>query len=109
MIRFLRTLISGNSKKLFLSAIILSAPGCLLASAGVPPSIGPVRIEFIIFGFILLCVALFHHQTFRVALIGLSVLLAFKLIFDPAFHLGEHLFGTTPIGEQIMNKELRQG
>ena len=102
-------MVSGNIKKLFLVVAILSAPCYLFASGTTPPSIGPVRIEFIIFGVILLCVALFHHQTFRVAVIGLTVLLAFKLIFDPGFHLGEHFFGTTPFGEQIMDKELRQG
>jgi Na+/H+ antiporter NhaD/arsenite permease-like protein len=73
------------------------------------PSIGPVRIEFIIFGLILLGVALFHKQTFWVAVIGLCVLLVFKFIFDPGFNLLEHLFGTTPMAEQIMDKELRQG
>ncbi len=54
-------------------------------------------------------VALFHKQTFWVAVIGLSVLLTFKLIFDPGFNLLEHVFGTTPMGEQLMDKELRQG
>ena len=73
------------------------------------PTIGPIRVEFIIFGFILLGVALFHKQTFWVAVIGLTVLLIFKLIFDPGFHLMEHLFGTTPFGEQLMDKNLRQG
>jgi Na+/H+ antiporter NhaD/arsenite permease-like protein len=66
-------------------------------------------VEFVIFGLILLGVALFHNQTFRVAVIGLSVLLAFKLLFDPGFHLLEHFFGKTPLGEQLMNKDLRQG
>ena len=73
------------------------------------PSIGPVRVEFIIFGLILLGVALFHKQTFWVAVIGLALLLTFKLTLDPGFHLFEHFFGTTPIGEQIMNKESTPG
>ena len=71
--------------------------------------VGPVRVEFIIFGLILLGVALFHKQTFWVAVIGLTVLLTFKLVFDPGFHLMEHLFGSTPMGEQLMDKGLRQG
>jgi hypothetical protein len=37
------------------------------ASTGKVPSIGPVRIEFIIFGLVLLGVALLHKQTFCVA------------------------------------------
>ena len=73
------------------------------------PSVGPVRVEFIIFGVILLSVALFHKHTFRVALTGFAVLLTFKLVFDPGFHLLEHFFGTIPLGEQLMDKGLRQG
>jgi Na+/H+ antiporter NhaD/arsenite permease-like protein len=79
------------------------------AASGVPPSIGPVRIEFVIFGLLLLGVALFHNQTFWVALIGLTVLLTFKLIFDPGFHLMEHMFGENPFIDQLLDKELRQG
>lgn len=104
-----KSIIIGNSKKLFMLTLILLSPLCLFASGGPVPSVGPVRVEFIIFGLILLCVALFHKQTFWVAVIGLTVLLTFKLIFDPGFHLLEHLFGTTPIGDQLMHKALRQG
>ena len=98
-----------NSKKLLILALVLFSPLSLFAAGGTVPSIGPVRLEFIIFGFILLGVALFHKQTFRVAVIGLTILLTFKLVFDPGFHLLEHLFGETPMGEQIMDKGLRQG
>jgi len=89
--------------------LILFSPISLFASGGTVPAIGSVRLEFIIFGLILLGVALFHKQTFRVAVIGLTVLLTFKLVFDPGFHLLEHLFGETPMGEQLMDKGLRQG
>jgi Na+/H+ antiporter NhaD/arsenite permease-like protein len=101
--------ITNNSKKLLLLLVILFSPLCLFAAGNSVPSIGPVRLEFIIFGLILLGVALFHKQTFWVAIIGLTVLLTFKLVFDPGFHLMEHLFGTTPIGQQLMDKGLRQG
>ena len=101
--------LQGNTKRLSLLFIILLCPVAIFASDGTVPMIGPIRVEFIIFGLILLGVALFHKQTFWVAVIGLAVLLAFKFIFDPAFHLGEHMFGTTPFGEQIMDKDLRQG
>ena len=99
----------GNTKRLSLILIMLLCPAAIFASDGSVPTIGPIRVEFIIFGLILLGVALFHKHTFWVAVIGLAVLLTFKFIFDPAFHLGEHMFGTTPFGEQIMDKELRQG
>jgi Na+/H+ antiporter NhaD/arsenite permease-like protein len=99
----------GNSKKLLMFVLVILSPLSLFAAAGPVPSIGPIRVEFIIFGLILLGVALFHKQTFWVAVIGLAVLLTFKLSFDPGFHLMEHLFGTTPMSDQIMDKGLRQG
>jgi len=103
------SLIARHSKKLLISALLLLSPLCIFAASGPVPAIGPVRIEFIIFGLILLGVALFHKQTFWVAVIGLTVLLTFKLAFDPGFHLFEHLFGTAPMGEQLMDKGMRQG
>ena len=103
------SLIASNSKKLLMFALLLFSPLCIFAADGSVPAIGPVRIEFIIFGLILLGVALFHKQTFWVAIIGLTVLLTFKLIFDPGFHLFEHMFGTTPMVEQFMDKGLREG
>jgi len=98
-----------NLKRYLILAVILITPVKLFAAGGTVPSLGPIRVEFIIFGLVLLGVALFHKQTFRVAVIGLTVLMTFKLFFDPGFHLLEHFFGTTPMGEQIMDKELRQG
>ncbi len=58
------------------------------------PSIGPVRLEFILFGLTLAGVALFHKKTMYVALAGLIAVLAFKLIFDPAFNLVYHITGS---------------
>jgi Na+/H+ antiporter NhaD/arsenite permease-like protein len=105
----LKSIFLSNSKKMFLLILVLFSPLALFAEGGSVPSVGPVRVEFIIFGLILLGVALFHKQTFWVAVIGLTVLLTFKLVFDPGFHLMEHLFGSTPMSEQIMDKGLRQG
>jgi Na+/H+ antiporter NhaD/arsenite permease-like protein len=109
MRNYINSLLAGKSKKLLVFLVILFSPLSLFAAGGNVPSLGPVRLEFIIFGLILLGVALFHKQTFWVAVIGLTVLLTFKLLFDPGFHLMEHLFGTTPMGEQLMDKALRQG
>ena len=47
-------------------------------TAIVPTLLG-VPIDFILFAAILLGVALFHHHTLRVALIGLAVIVAYKL------------------------------
>ena len=80
MKNYFRTLLLLNSKKLFMLALVLFSPLCLFAAGNQVPSVGPVRVEFIIFGLILLGVALFHKQTFWVAVIGLTILLTFKLV-----------------------------
>jgi Na+/H+ antiporter NhaD/arsenite permease-like protein len=109
MKKTLQSFLLDNIKKMFMLSVVIFTPLSLFAAGGQVPSVGPIRVEFIIFGLILLGVALFHKQTFWVAVIGLAVLLTFKLTFDPGFHLLEHLFGTTPMSEQIMDKGLRQG
>ena len=109
MKNILLTLAGFNRKRLFLFLMILLLPVSMFASDGSVPQIGPVRAEFIIFGLILLGVALFHKHTFWVAVTGLTALLIFKFTFDQSFRLGEHMFGTTPFLEQIMDKDLRQG
>ncbi len=82
------------------------------AAAGNMPAIGGIRIEFFLFAAILVCVAIFHDQTFYVALIGLGVVLTYKLIFDTGFNFVEHFIGNTdtnPFLEQITNKDTRVG
>ena len=98
-----------NKKKLLFFLAILFTPALLMASDGTVPSVGPIRVEFIIFALILLCVALFHKQTFKVAVTGVTVLILFKFIFDSQFNMYEHLFGTNGFSAQIMDKSLRQG
>ena len=105
----IQAFLHGNSKKILVFLIVLFSPLSLLAAGNQVPSIGPVRIEFIIFALILAGVAIFSKHTFWVAVIGLTVLLAFKFIFDPGFNMIEHLFGTNSFGQQIMDKSLRQG
>jgi Na+/H+ antiporter NhaD/arsenite permease-like protein len=46
-----------------------------------PIMLGPVPLEFILFAFTLLGVALFHRRTLEVALSGLGAILAYKLLF----------------------------
>lgn len=91
----LPSLPKGAAQRLFLIlALLLVLPMTVLAAgSGTVPSLGPIRVEFILFGITLLCVALFHHKTMQVALIGLAVVLAFKFIFDPGFNLAEHVLG----------------
>jgi Na+/H+ antiporter NhaD/arsenite permease-like protein len=98
-----------NSRKLLILFILLLLPVALSAADGKVPSVGPVRVEFIIFALILVGVALLHNETFKVALIGLTVLLIFKFIFDPGFHFMEHMFGQNSFADQLLDKNLRQG
>lgn len=96
-------------KGLFIFLILLFIPAMAFGAEGSVPALGPVRVEFIIFGLVLLGVALFHHKTLEVAVTGLVVLILFKLIFDPGFNLHEHFIGHTPIGDQLLDKHMRAG
>ena len=49
------------------------------------PSVAGIPIDFLLFAAVLAGVALFHHHTLRVALIGLAVITLYKLLFSP-FH-----------------------
>ncbi|MFA6128329.1 MAG: hypothetical protein WC699_13585 [Bacteroidales bacterium] len=77
-----------------LSLFLLFPLATFAAGSGTVPSIGPVRVEFILFAMTLICVAVFHKYTMQVALTGLVVILAFKFIFDAGFSLPEHILGT---------------
>jgi len=79
------------------------------AGNATPLSVAGIRIEFILFALVLLGVAVFHDKTFYVAVIGLSVIIAYKLIFDSGFHIGIHFFGENSILQQLSDKNLRQG
>lgn len=81
----------------------------LASDAGSVPAIGSIRVEFILFALVLIGVAVFHHKTFWVAVIGLAVILIFKFIFDSGFHFGEHMFGHNSFIDQLIHKDLRQG
>jgi Na+/H+ antiporter NhaD/arsenite permease-like protein len=105
----IRLLVSRYGRKILASLFMLVLPLSLMAADGSVPKVGPIRLEFIIFGLILLGVALFHKHTFWVAVTGLSVLFVFKLVFDPGFHVIEHFFGDTPMSSQLLDKTLRQG
>lgn len=78
-------------------------------TAGSAPSVGGIRIEFILFALTLVGVALFHHHTMKVALTGLAAILLFKFIFADGFNLIHHLFGENSIIQQLTDKEMRQG
>jgi len=52
------------------------------------PAIFGIPIDFILFGMTLVCVAVFHHHTMRVALAGLLTIATYKIVFTG--------FGTGP-------------
>lgn len=68
-----------------------------------------LRIEFVLFGLILLGVASFHKKAFYFSVVGFLVILTYKLIFDPAFHLPEHFFGEVDFIQQLVEHETRTG
>ena len=49
------------------------------------PSIAGIPLDFVLFAAVLAGVALFHHHTLLVALIGLAVITLYKVLFSP-FH-----------------------
>jgi len=53
----------------------------------------PERV-FLLFGLTLLTVAVFHKYAMHAALAGMGAILAFKLLFNPAFHPLEHFLGS---------------
>jgi Na+/H+ antiporter NhaD/arsenite permease-like protein len=59
------------------------------------PSLGPIRVEFILFALTLAGVAVFHRKTMHVALAGLLAVLIFKFAFDPSFNLTGHILGNS--------------
>jgi Na+/H+ antiporter NhaD/arsenite permease-like protein len=72
----------------FLSAAALCflfAPVTAMAAGGV--RVVGIPIEFFLFAFTLVGIALFHHRTLEVALGGLTVIIVYKLLFT-GFHAG---------------------
>jgi Na+/H+ antiporter NhaD/arsenite permease-like protein len=91
-------------RTLLVSAALCFATGAPAAFAadGHGPSIGPVPVDFILFGLTLLGVALFHRYTLQVALTGLAVISLYKLVFT-GFKAGPGLGGlASHLGHEAM-------
>jgi Na+/H+ antiporter NhaD/arsenite permease-like protein len=56
------------------------------------PTAFGIPLDFILFGLTLLCVAVFHHHTMRVALLGLATITIYKMIFT-GFKTGDGVVG----------------
>src|SRR5947207_9033803 len=46
-----------------------------------PPAVLGIPIDFVLFGLTLLGVAVFHHHTLRIALMGLATIAIYKIVF----------------------------
>jgi Na+/H+ antiporter NhaD/arsenite permease-like protein len=80
-------------RTLGLAALLLTLlPATASAAAFAGPAIGPVPVEFILFGIVLAGVGIFHHHTFKIATTGVTVIALYKILFSP-FRLGAGLSG----------------
>lgn len=93
--RVLRKLVPGAATLVAgLAIAAVCGPALAAPATGSAPviSVFGIPVDFILFALTLLGVALFHHHTLRVALIGLSAIIAYKLIFT-AFPPGPGIAG----------------
>jgi len=63
-----------------LTVFLLACAPAAAAPAG--PELAGIPVDFILFALTLLGVALFHHHTLRVALVGLAAIVGYKLAFS---------------------------
>ena len=82
-----------------LGAALLALPA-LAHAAGEGPALFGIPLDFILFALTLLGVALFHHHTLRVALIGLATIVVYKLLFT-GFKTGA---GVAGLGLHLMHE-----
>ena len=81
--------------------LLLGLAGVASAADGPAHTVGPallgVRVEFLLFGLTLLCVAVFHHHSLYVALGGLTAVLGWRLAlvegFQPLAWIGHEWLG----------------
>jgi Na+/H+ antiporter NhaD/arsenite permease-like protein len=78
--------------KWIFTAVLTLFPTLALASGGVP-SVGPVRLEFILFALTLVGVATLHKHAMQVALAGLAAVVVSKYLFAEHFSLLHHIIG----------------
>lgn len=101
---------SKHLKTILFIILAIAAPVWAFAEGGTAgPAIGGIPIEFILFGLTLIGVALFHNQTFWVAIIGLSSIILYKLIFISGYNFSEHFLGANSFVDQLVHKDMRQG
>jgi len=68
---------------LVLAACALLWPELALCAPANPPAVLGIPVDFILFALTLAGIALFHHYTLPIALVGLVVISIFKIVFSP--------------------------
>jgi Na+/H+ antiporter NhaD/arsenite permease-like protein len=80
-------------RSLGIAALLLAALPASAAAAGFAgPSIGPVPVEFFLFATVLAGVGIFHHQTFKIAVSGATIIALYKIFASP-FRTGAGVSG----------------
>ena len=74
------------------AAVTLAILPGIAAAASEPPAVFGIPVDFILFALTLIGVAVFHHHTLRVALIGLATVTVYKLVFT-GFKTGPGIAG----------------
>ena len=92
MARFLRSLPAAVLTMALVVAWSGAAYAAVAPAAPEPLHILGIPVDFILFALTLLGVAVFHHQTLRVALTGLAAIVGYKLAFT-GFKFGSGLGG----------------
>ncbi len=98
-----------GAKIILLLFIITLVVGVAGAETGHYLKVLSIRFEFVLFALILMGVAAFHKHTFYISISGMLIIMIFKFLFDPGFHLQTHFFGEIPFMDQIIDKDLRAG
>jgi Na+/H+ antiporter NhaD/arsenite permease-like protein len=89
-----------QNRRIFITALLFTFTFLLApiitfaANGGHPPVVFGIRAEFIIFALTLIGVAVFHHHTMYVALIGLTAIILTRVIFLPDFSFADHIIGS---------------
>lgn len=83
-----------KNKALITGAFMLLPVFTFAAVPAAIPLVFGIRLEFIIFAFTLVGVAVFHHKTMFVALGGLAALLILKYLFLPDYSFIDHISGS---------------
>src|SRR5450631_1546854 len=75
-----------------IAALLFGACAHAAASAVTIPTLVGIPVDFLLFGGILIGIALFHHHTLRIAVSGLTVITLYK-IFITGFKTGPGMAG----------------